>query len=77
MKMKCPCCEYFTIDQIGDYEICPVCYWEDDPVQSNDPNYSGGANAFSLMEAKLNFKSFGAVDKKFIGKTRMPKDNER
>jgi hypothetical protein len=77
MKMKCPCCEYSTIDQIGTYEICPVCFWEDDPIQSSDPNYSGGANSLSLNESKLNFKIFGAVDKKFVEKTRPPTENER
>ena len=30
MKNICLCCGYRTIDVRGDYQICPVCYWEDD-----------------------------------------------
>ena len=26
----CPCCLYQTIKERGQYEICPVCFWEDD-----------------------------------------------
>ena len=29
-KYKCPCCGYFTLDERGEYDICPVCFWEDD-----------------------------------------------
>ncbi|WP_354681976.1 CPCC family cysteine-rich protein [Cupriavidus necator] len=48
-----PCCGGFTIDELGIYEICTVCGWEDDPVQSADPDYAGGANSCSLREAQL------------------------
>jgi hypothetical protein len=41
-----------TITELGNYEICPVCEWEDDPVQSSDPDFSGGANTLSLIDAK-------------------------
>ncbi|MCM1551810.1 MAG: hypothetical protein NC092_03860 [Butyrivibrio sp.] len=29
-KHKCLCCGYKTLDARGDYDICPVCFWEDD-----------------------------------------------
>ena len=48
----CPCCGEKTIENLGDYEICDICKWEDDPVQSKDPNFSGGANKMSLNEAR-------------------------
>ncbi|MCT4713480.1 hypothetical protein MUA01_00480 [Enterobacteriaceae bacterium H18W14] len=51
----CPCCGNRTIDELGCYEICPVCGWEDDPVQSADPDFSGGANSPSLNEARQKF----------------------
>jgi hypothetical protein len=28
----------------GSYEICPVCFWDDDLVQLRWPTYAGGAN---------------------------------
>ncbi|MFJ8759481.1 CPCC family cysteine-rich protein [Streptomyces cyaneofuscatus] len=30
----------------GSYEICPVCFWEDDGVQSRWPTVGGGTSAF-------------------------------
>jgi hypothetical protein len=58
----CPCCGSFTLSEFGGYEICTVCFWEDDPVQFAEPNYSGGANELSLSESrdkwiKLNIKN--------------------
>lgn len=50
--LPCPCCGCRTLDEIGAYEICDVCGWEDDPVQSTDPDYRGGANKESLNEAR-------------------------
>ena len=57
MKYACPCCLYYTFEEkpSGTYDICPVCYWEDDIVQLADPDFSGGANDVSLNLAKENF----------------------
>ena len=37
-KFECLCCGCFTLDERGGYDICPVCYWEDDAylVCTND-----------------------------------------
>ncbi|MEX9225936.1 CPCC family cysteine-rich protein [Providencia rettgeri] len=50
----CPCCGNKAISELGDYEICPFCGWEDDPVQSEDFDFSGGANSSNLNDAKKN-----------------------
>ena len=52
----CPCCGQLTLDEVSSYEICNVCGWEDDPVQSTDPDYAGGANKESLNEAKKRWQ---------------------
>src|SRR5436305_8121773 len=59
----CPCCGFLTLEEPppGTYEICPVCYWEDDPVQFDDPSYTGGANRVSLAQARQNFLDLGAA----------------
>lgn len=59
MKYKCPCCGELTYETMpgGTYEICPVCKWEDDPVQFKDPDYAGGANECSLNQAIKNWES--------------------
>jgi len=50
--LECPCCKNKIFTEHGAYEICPICHWEDDPVQSNDPDYAGGANQMSLNQAR-------------------------
>jgi hypothetical protein len=67
-KYACPCCGYLTLDRKppGTFDVCPVCYWEDDKIQYNNPKYKGGANKVSLTEAKNNFILFGAISKEFI-----------
>ena len=44
-KIACPVCGK---SQVEEYEICPVCFWENDPVQLWKPQLAGGANQMSL-----------------------------
>jgi hypothetical protein len=78
MNYACPCCGFLTFeDELGGtFEICPVCFWEDDFVQNNDPSYEGGANGINLNEAKKNFDSFGAIKSEFIREVRKPLPTE-
>ena len=50
--LPCPCCGSRVFTVSGAYEICDVCGWEDDPVQSCDSEYAGGANKLSLAESR-------------------------
>lgn len=70
----CPCCGYKTLEDgsPGSFEICSLCYWENDNVQADDPHYEGGANEVSLYQAQRNFIDFGASDKKYIGSVQNP-----
>jgi hypothetical protein len=52
----CPCCGSRTISELGTYEVCEVCGWEDDPIQTADPEYPGGANNESLNEARTRWQ---------------------
>ena len=74
----CPCCGYLTFDDDspGSYDICEVCFWEDDPVQFEDPTYEGGANDVSLEEARRNYTEFGACSREFIKNVRKPNPDE-
>lgn len=51
-KYRCWACGRPTLtgEPNGSYEICPNCGWEDDLVQRQDPEYSGGANGASLRD---------------------------
>lgn len=55
----CPCCEYRSLQVRGEYEICRVCFWEDDGMTELDR--ASGPNHMTLREGRLNFRSFGAV----------------
>ena len=50
-QYRCPVCGRHHFIEKDAYEICPVCGWEDDPVQRKDPDFAGGANTMSLNEA--------------------------
>lgn len=75
---SCPCCGYKTFLEKppGTYDICDICFWEDDPIESTDPKYSGGANKISLEEAIKNFEKFGACRENSKGSVRKPTDKE-
>ena len=74
----CPCCGYYTLDEKppGTYQICPVCWWEDDPVQFEDPTYPGGANELSLAQARENFRSMRVSDPRLKRHAREPLPEE-
>ncbi len=76
---RCPCCGYYTFLEVdrGMFAICPVCFWEDDPEQEKDPNYAGGANRVSLIEARKNFLKYGACTKESVIHCRPPKKEEK
>ena len=60
----CPCCGYAVFEEPpGSYEICPICFWEDDVFQLYYPHQEGGPNRCSLIEAQVNFFQFGACER--------------
>jgi len=78
-RYACPCCGFLTLHQPppGSYELCPVCYWEDDGVQFADPDYEGGANTESLKEARANFRRLGASSPNAVSRVRAPRPDEQ
>lgn len=77
-RYQCPCCGYFTfIDKpINTFQDCPVCLWEVDGIQNEDPFYEGGANKVSLSQAKKNFQMFGATEERLKQFSRPPAKEE-
>jgi Cysteine-rich CPCC len=75
---RCPCCKFKTLYGRGGFEMCPVCWWEDDGPDEHEANaVRGGPNGtLSLRQAQENFKKFGASDEAFISKTRKPLPEE-
>jgi Cysteine-rich CPCC len=79
IKHPCPCCGYQTLREPppGTFESCPVCRWEDDNIQCEDPTYEGGANRVSLRQARKNFSRHGVNDKRRRHWARPPNPDEQ
>jgi hypothetical protein len=59
---RCPCCHCRALDERGSYDICPICFLEDDgqggpnvKVARGDPNGVRG-----LAKVRLNYLQFNA-----------------
>ncbi|MBR2686713.1 MAG: hypothetical protein IKE42_02580 [Aquamicrobium sp.] len=76
---RCPCCGFRTLGERGAFEICPVCFWQDDGQDESDlESVRGGPNGeLSLLQARLNFTAFGACAKRLVPHVRRPLDDER
>lgn len=53
---RCSCCGYFTLDNIGEYDICRLCHWEDDGTTSNEINKFSHVNGSTLNDYKNDFE---------------------
>lgn len=58
------------------HDICPICFWQDDPNCWNNPDLASGANGISLREAQQNFNKFGACEKNVLDLVRKPGDTD-
>ena len=75
---RCPCCKYKTLCSRGGFDICPVCYWEDDGQDDHDADIvRGGPNyELSLTQARRNFADFKACDNRVLKHVRAPLPDE-
>ena len=60
----CPCCNYLTLTELGRYEICDVCFWEDDGTQH--PDDFSMPNGLFLAQGQQNFLKLGACDERAV-----------
>jgi hypothetical protein len=73
----CPCCGHLVFaEPPGSYDICKVCFWEDDIVMLRWPTAGGGANHASLVEAQGNYAEFGAAERRVQGFVRPATEDE-
>jgi hypothetical protein len=76
-RYPCPCCGHLVFKEPpGSYNICPICFWEDDPVQLRWPTFGGGANRPSLIEAQAEYGATGAMEQRFLGNVRGAAEDE-
>ena len=59
-RYLCPCCFMPTLDERAHFDICPICFWEDDGQDNDDADkIRGGPNHdYSLTEARENFEKY-------------------
>lgn len=57
IKYCCPCCGCPTLDSRGGFEVCRICFWEDDGQDGHNADaVLGGPNSdYSLTESRKNF----------------------
>jgi hypothetical protein len=77
-RYACPCCRFLTLDEEppGTLAICPVCSWQDCPVQAAKPTYEYGLNDVSLDQARRYFATLGASSPQFVSGVRPPNLDE-
>jgi Cysteine-rich CPCC len=78
LPLCCPCCACRTLRERGAFEICEVCFWEDDGQDDYDANVvRGGPNgSLSLTEARANYLRLGACEQSMTGNVRPPRPEE-
>jgi len=74
----CPICGYYTVDAPRDWDICPICFWEDDVRPTEGGRTTSPANrGMSMATAQANFVLFGAVERHFLLNSRRPSPGEK
>ncbi|MBA4186448.1 MAG: hypothetical protein C0467_00375 [Planctomycetaceae bacterium] len=64
---QCPCCDYYTLDERHDWDICRVCFWEDgDTDLDNIDSMSGCNHGLTLRQARANFLQIGACEQAML-----------
>ena len=78
MRHACPCCGHLTLSESAAYEICGVCFWEDEGQDgSGADTIGGGPNGnLSLTTAQENYRAYGACERRYIVNVRLPLESE-
>ena len=66
-KMEsCPCCGMKTIEERGQFEICKICWWEDDGQDNENANEVWGGSNYdvSLTQARHYYLKIGIYNPK-------------
>jgi len=79
LPLRCPCCYFKTLSERGAYDICPVCFWEDDGQDDDDADrvFCGPNGGISLTQGRENYKNFGASQRKDLPHVRPPRRGEK
>lgn len=56
LKNSCPVCGYLTLDERDSFDICAICFWEDDGIDDFEVNKDSGPNHMTLNEGREIFQ---------------------
>ncbi len=56
LKNSCPVCGYLTLDERSSFDICSICFWEDDGIDDFEENNDSGPNHMTLKEEREIFQ---------------------
>ena len=56
LKNSCPVCGYLTLDERDSFDICAMCFWEDDGIDDFEENNYSGPNHMTLKEGREIFQ---------------------
>ena len=78
-RFRCPCCHCRTLTERAAFELCPVCFWEDEGQDDhNVAEVLGGANGeLSLLQARRNYQDFAACSRENVPHVRRARADER
>jgi len=59
--IACPCCGYKTLERRNKFEICKICWWEDNGQDNSNADEVWGESNFrvSLTQARYFYLTFG------------------
>jgi hypothetical protein len=60
----------------GDYDLCPVCFWEDDGMHEDDAASMAGPNGMTLAEGQRLYRRYGTSALHALGQVRPPAPSE-
>jgi len=72
-RFACPICGFLTLAGRRIFDICDVCFWEDD---GDDDGLESGPNQMTHAQGKENYAKLGAVEERFIQYVRPPLPEE-
>lgn len=76
-RVTCFVCGHMTLDDRCDWDICPVCCWEDDVLVIDEHDKRSPANkGMMVSEAQVNFVLFGASSEQRKERCRSPRLDE-
>lgn len=56
LKNSCPVCGYLTLEERNTFDICGICFWEDDGIDDFEENQESGPNHMTLKEGRMIFQ---------------------